>query len=122
MFAIALAAKINPRLTATYPEYSNPPYVKIEYANVPFKNRAAFDNQNGQYLIISEGWMEQKHFHSCLIHVEIIGEKVWIQCDNTEDGVASELVDAGIPKEDIVLGVREPEVRKYTGFGISSVS
>ena len=24
MFAIALAAKINPRLTATYPEYSNP--------------------------------------------------------------------------------------------------
>jgi hypothetical protein len=98
------------------------PYAHIKYANVPFKNRAAFDNENGQYLIISEGWMEKKHFHSCLIHVEIIGDRVWIQCDNTEDGVAGELAEAGIPKEDIVLGFHEPEIRKYTGFGVSSVS
>lgn len=94
------------------------PYVDIKYSNVPIKNRAAFDNKNGQYVIISEGWIEQQHFHSCLIHVEIIDDQVWIQCDNTEDGIADELVKGGIPKKDIVLGFHEPEVRKYTGFGI----
>ncbi|MEB3343190.1 XisI protein [Okeania sp.] len=94
------------------------PYVDIKYANVPIKNRAAFDNKNGQYVIISEGWIEQKHFHSFLIHVEIINNQVWIQCDNTEDGIADELVKEGIPKKDIVLGFHEPEVRKYTDFGM----
>lgn len=69
-------------------------------------------------MIISEGWTEKKHFHSCLIHVEIADDMVWIQCDNTEDGIAGELVESGIPKEDIVLGFHEPEVRQYTGFGI----
>ena len=68
------------------------PYVDIKYSNVPIKNRAAFDNKNGQYVIISEGWIEHKHFHSFLIHVEIIDNQVWIQCDNTEDEIADELV------------------------------
>jgi hypothetical protein len=33
-------------------------------------------------------------------NVRII-DKVWVQCDDTEEGVASDLVVAGIPKEDI---------------------
>lgn len=70
-------------------------------------------------LIISEGWRNKEHFHSCLIHLEIIGNKIWVQCDNTEDGIANELVAAGIPKQDIVLGFHEPEVRKYTEFAIA---
>ncbi|CDM92344.1 MAG: XisI protein [Limnospira sp. PMC 1291.21] len=98
------------------------PYARINYANIPVKNRAAFDGENGQYLILSEGWIEQQHFHSCLLHVEIIDDRVWIQWDQTEDGIADELVQAGIPKEDIILGFHEPEVRQYTGFGIPSVS
>ncbi|NER50269.1 MAG: XisI protein [Symploca sp. SIO1B1] len=95
------------------------PYVNIKYANADFKNRAAYDREHGQYLIISEGWQEKQHFHSCLIHLEIINDKVWIQCDNTEEGIANELVSVGILKEDIVLGFHEPEIRKYTGFAVA---
>jgi XisI protein len=95
-------------------------YLNISYANNPnIHNRAAFDSKNDQYLIISEGWDSKKHIHSCLIHIEIINGKVWIQCDNTESGVAVELVPAGIPKEDIVLGFHEPNVRQYTGFAVA---
>lgn len=95
------------------------PYVDIKYANANLKNRPAYDYTNNQFLIISEGWQENKHFHSCLIHLEIINDKIWIQCDNTEDGIANELVNAGIFKNDIVLGFHEPEIRKYTGFAIA---
>ncbi|MCY7282292.1 MAG: XisI protein [Cyanobacteria bacterium CAN_BIN43] len=95
------------------------PYVEILYANVPAKNRAAFDDENGQYLILSEGWDGNHHLHGCLIHVEILGDKVWVQRDGTEDGVTDDLVAAGIPKEAIVLGFHEPSVRKYTGFAIA---
>ncbi|MBD2297255.1 MULTISPECIES: XisI protein [Nostocales] len=94
-------------------------YLNISYANADIRNRAAFDSENDEYLIISEGWNDKQHLHSCLIHIEIINGKVWIQCDNTEDGIANELVQAGIPKEDIVLGFHEPDVRQYTGFAIA---
>ncbi|MBD2452854.1 XisI protein [Nostoc sp. FACHB-87] len=94
-------------------------YLNISYANADIRNRAAFDSENDEYLIISEGWNDKQHLHSCLIHIEIINGKVWIQCDNTEDGIANELVQAGIPKEDIVLGFHEPDVRQYTGFAVA---
>jgi hypothetical protein len=39
-----------------------------------------------------------------LLHIDIIDHKLWIQHDRTEEGVAVDLVAAGIPKEQIVLG------------------
>lgn len=94
-------------------------YLDISYANANIRNRAAFDTKNDQYLIISEGWNQKEHLHSCLIHIEIMNGKVWIQCDNTESGVANELVAAGILPEKIVLGFHEPNVRQYTGFAVA---
>jgi len=41
-----------------------------------------------------------------------------IQYDGTSPGVAVELAESGIPKEDIVLGFRPPRVRPHTGFGV----
>lgn len=39
--------------------------------------------------------------------------------DGTEDGIAPELIQSGIPKEDIVLGFHEPSIRQYTGFAVA---
>ena len=43
---------------------------------------------------------------------------MWLQCDNTDLVVAEDLVAAGIPKTSIVLGFREPEIRKYTEYAV----
>ena len=94
-------------------------YTDIIYANVNVKNRQIFDLETDRYIILSEGWNHQLHLHSCLIHVEIIDDKIWVQLDNTEDGITEELIQAGIPKEDIVLGFHEPEIRPYTGFAVA---
>ena len=95
------------------------PYSQIIYNNADIQNRLAFDTQNDQYLVISEGWQHNQRYHDCLIHLEIINEKIWVQCDNTEDGITKELLTAGIPKDDIVLGFHEPKIRQYTGFAIA---
>jgi hypothetical protein len=95
------------------------PYTEIAYANVKVKNRQIFDRETDRYIILSEGWDRQQHLHSCLLHIEIINGKVWIQLDNTEDGITEELIQAGIPKADIVLGFHEPEIRPYTGFAVA---
>lgn len=94
------------------------PYTQIKYANVDVRNMPAFDEKSDQYAILSEGWGDRRH-HGCLIHIEILDGKVWIQRDGTEEGIATELVEAGIPKSDIVLEFHEPSVRKHTGFAIA---
>jgi len=53
-----------------------------------------------------------------VIHIDIRAGKVWIQHDGTEDGVAGELVEAGIPREQIVLAFHHPSKRKYSEFAV----
>jgi len=52
--------------------------------------------------------------------VRIRDGKFWIEEDWTEDGIATDLVRAGVPKEDIVLAFHEPEMRQYTDFAAAS--
>jgi XisI protein len=95
-------------------------FTKIKYANpeiVEIKNKTVFDTERDRYLVMSEGWERSgRRIHGCLVDIEIIQDKVWIQRDGTDYGIARDLMDAGIPKEEIVLGFKEPTVRPYTGF------
>jgi hypothetical protein len=95
-------------------------YINIKYANVDAENEAIFDVERDRYLVMSVGWGKtpKGRVHGCLLHIDIINGKVWIQRDGTEDGVARELLEAGIPKEAMVLGFHEPGVRPYTGFAV----
>lgn len=94
------------------------PYSKIEYAYVDAHNTLVCDEEGDHYLILSMGWETnpKRRVHGCLIHLDIIDGKVWVQRDGTEDGVAGELEEAGIPKSDIVLGFHPPHVRPLTEY------
>ena len=75
-----------------------------------------FDESNDHYELVYAGWNGPYRIHGSVIHIDIRDGKVWIQYDGTEDGVAEELVKAGIPRDRIVLAFKPPEVRKYTDF------
>ena len=52
--------------------------------------------------------------------VAIRGGKVWLEADNTDAVIARELIGAGIPKSEIVLGFRAPELRCDTpGYALA---
>jgi hypothetical protein len=84
-----------------------------------YTSLVVFDDERGHYLVLDLGWSGSKYLHATPIHLSLVVDKVWIQCDETEEGVATDLIEAGIPKEDIVLGFRYPKVREYTGFAIA---
>jgi len=94
-------------------------YVRLQYAYGEIQNETVFDREADRYLVMSVGWQKVKRVHGCLVHIDIINGKVWIQRDGTEQGIATDLVKAGIPKDQIVLGFREPEVRPYTEFAVA---
>ena len=77
------------------------------------------DRENDHYLLLETGWQKQKRIYGPFLHLDIIDNKIWIQHDGTEDGIAYELESAGIPKDHIVLAFKSPERRKLTEYAVS---
>ncbi|MFB2875991.1 XisI protein [Floridanema aerugineum] len=94
-------------------------YAEIPYAHGEIERHIVFDRDRDRYLLMIVGWEGVRQVHGCIIHIEIINGKIWIHRDGTEDGIASELLKIGIPKERIVLGFKSPQARKYTGFEVA---
>ena len=78
-----------------------------------------FDRERDRYLLVETGWQNGYRIYGTLLHIDLIDNKLWIQHDGTEEGVAGELVAAGIPKQQIILGFRSLEQRKHTEFAIT---
>lgn len=80
------------------------------------EDRVVSDHKTENYVWLSVGWNKARRVHHCIAHLEIIHNKIWIQKDQTEEGIATYLEEAGVPKEDIVLGFHPLDVRKYTEY------
>lgn len=80
--------------------------------------RPLFHDEQQSYLVLNVGWRDNRYIHNTILHIDLIHGQIWIQKDDTEEGIATALVEAGVPKSDIVLGFRPPELRPYTGFAV----
>ena len=78
----------------------------------------AFDEERNQYLWFQTGWHENKKVRGITVYVRIKNDKIWIEEDWTEEGIATELLREGVPHSDIVLAFHSPEMRKFTEFAI----
>ena len=76
------------------------------------------DTAGDHYLLKYVGWDGGRRVHATAFHLDIIDGKVWVQFDGSNRSVTDALVDAGIPKEDIVPAEQPPEVRAELGFAI----
>jgi ketopantoate reductase len=93
-------------------------YAEIKPSLGDVEVETIFDDESGHYELMYAGWHDRQRIHGSMLHVDIRGGKVWIQHDGTEQGIAGDLVDAGIPKDHIVLAFHPPEKRKHTTFAI----
>lgn len=74
------------------------------------------DEKHNHYQLMHVGWQNKRRVYGCILHIDIKGDKIWIQHDGTEIGAANDLVALGVPKEDIVLGFQSPYKRQFTEF------
>lgn len=77
------------------------------------------DETNGHYLIFNVGWSAQGRVKGTTLYIRLRDEKFWIEEDWTEEGFANRLVEAGVPKVDIVLAFHPPSMRPHTEFAIA---
>ncbi|OKH35417.1 XisI protein [[Phormidium ambiguum] IAM M-71] len=82
------------------------------------KAETIFDTERDRYQLVYVGWQGSKRVYGVVLHLDIINGKIWIQQDGTEVGIANKLVELGVPKQDIVLGLDPPVMRQYTDFAV----
>jgi hypothetical protein len=95
--------------------------ILTEHAAVPasygsIRSELVFDRRRDSYLLVDTGWKGYERIHEALIHVDLIDGKIWIQYDGTEEGIATQLVAAGVPHDRIVLAFKHPTIRKHGDF------
>jgi hypothetical protein len=81
--------------------------------------RAVIDEERDSYQVVDIGWQGKRRVFGVILHIDIIDDKIWIQYDGTEHGVATTLVEAGIPRAAIVLGFKPKHVRPHTQFAVT---
>ncbi len=96
-------------------------YAKFEpsYSDRKMKIETIFDDQLGHYELMYAGWDAGMRVHGSVVHVDVIGDKAWIEYDGTEYGIARELNERGIPKEQIVLGFMSEERRRHSQYAVN---
>jgi hypothetical protein len=93
-------------------------YSEMRSSNEDVEAEAVFDLQRDRYQIVHVGWSNNRRIYGCILHLDIRNDKIWIQNDGTEGGIALELIDRGVPKQDIVLGFHSPFKRQFTDFAV----
>lgn len=84
-------------------------YGKFQSSVGNVETYAVCDEHNDNYLVIDVGWLAFGRQHAMPIHIRIKDEKVWIEWDGTDQEIVQQLIDAGVPENDIVLGFEQSQ-------------
>jgi hypothetical protein len=94
-------------------------YRDLETSNDSLETVALFDDVQNHYLLLRTGWDGSDRIERMVIHVRLKNDKIWIEEDATEEGVATDFLQAGVPRDDIVLAFHPQHLRQYTEFAIA---
>lgn len=77
------------------------------------------DTSHDRYALTHVDFDGERYKSHLLAQLEIRDSKIWLLTDNTEDGLATELIAEGVPQEHIVLGFYSPSMRKMGECAVS---
>lgn len=94
-------------------------YGNYKYSYGEVETQAIFDTEGDHYQIVNVGWENKKRVYGCSIHLDLKGEKIWIQHNSTDIDIGEELVNLGVKKEDIIIGFHPPYLRQFTDYAVN---
>lgn len=78
-------------------------YAKLRPSHGNIHLEPIFDDVNSRYALMQFGWDRERRVRGNLIYVSIKEGKVLIEYDGIEGGITQDLIQSGIPKQDVVL-------------------
>ena len=74
------------------------------------------DDQHGVYMVLKNGWRGKDRIQNILIFIRLVKDKVLVEEDWTDFDIVGQLLEAGIPQENIVLAFHHHDLRHLTEF------
>lgn len=78
-----------------------------------------FDEERDHYLLLRMGWTGDGRIFVPTLCARLHNGKIWIENDWTDEGLATSLLEHGVPSEDVVLAFHPPEMRVHTEFAVA---
>ena len=100
------------RVFRSWEEYPDPVLSKFRIVGVS-------DTTHDRYTLTHVDFDGERYRSRLLAHLEIREGKIWILTDNTEEGIATELVVEAIPKDQIVLAFYPASLRELGEFAVA---
>ncbi len=91
-----------------------------DFAQTDTNAQLVFDLAQDRYLVIHNEWRDDYRIYGCAMQLDIIENQIWIQHNSTEIYIDRELIQRGVPPQDIILGFRSPSVRKYLAAALDN--
>lgn len=106
--------RLRDAIRATFEEWEQLPRIPSHWKIVSVQ-----DVEHDRYTLQRVDFAKDKYATNPLAYLEIRDGKIWILTDNTEEGIATDLVRLGIPKSQIVLGFYSPALREVGEFAVA---
>ena len=92
---------------------------RLKSKNSNILTQLIIDKERNHYLAMRIGWSnENTREYGVIMHFDIIDGKIWVQEDLTDFQPVNDLLEKGVPKEDIVIGFMSENKRRDTEFAI----
>jgi hypothetical protein len=107
---------------AKYREYIKKLLIRYTSDDISTNNievQLILDTERDHYQWMNVGWQDFNRIYRCVMHFDIKDGKIWLQQNLTDQNPAEELVNMGVPRENIVLGLQAPFKRQFTDYGVA---
>ena len=78
-------------------------YAKLRPSHGEIRLDSVFDETRDRYALMQVGWDRGRRVRGNLIYITLKDGKVYIEYDGMECGITQNLIEQGIPENDIVL-------------------
>lgn len=101
-------------IAAVFAEWEKLPRIPSDW-----KIEGVSDERRDRYILQHVDFGGEQYRSHLLAHLEIRNGKIWILTDNTEEGVATDLMRQGVSNQQIVLAFHPPAIREIGEFAVA---
>ena len=70
-------------------------------------------------MLFRSDWWQDERVRNATLYVRLHNGKIWIEEDWTEEGLATDLLRAGVLNNQIVLAFHHPTIRPLSQFAVA---
>jgi XisI protein. len=78
-------------------------YAQLRPSHGEIRLDVVFDEIRDRYALMQVGWDQGRRIRGNLIYITMQNEKIYIEYDGIEQGITQELIQDGIPEQQIIL-------------------